>query len=60
MKSSLLTTKQVAEELNVSMRTIERLLASREIPHVRIGHSVRYDLSEILTHAKEKAVGETA
>lgn len=37
----LLTTKDAAQILNVSQRTIRRLIASGSIPAVRIGRSVR-------------------
>jgi len=39
--SNLLTIKQVAEKLNVSIRTIERMQQNGEIAFVKIGKCVR-------------------
>jgi excisionase family DNA binding protein len=35
----LLTVEQVADQLNVSPRTVRRRIASRELPAVRLGSS---------------------
>jgi excisionase family DNA binding protein len=37
----LLTAKQVARDLNVSLRTVRRLIAQQKLPVVRIGKAVR-------------------
>lgn len=36
MKSELLTKEQLAEELQVSVRTVERWIAERRVPFVRL------------------------
>lgn len=49
---SYLTASQLAEALKVSVRTIKRRVSERRIPFHRIGHSVRFDLSEVLEATK--------
>ena len=51
---NLLTVAQVASELNISVRTVRRLIASGSLPVHRIGRSVRVSpssLSAFLTGA---------
>jgi excisionase family DNA binding protein len=36
-RAALLTVAEAAEELRVSRRTVQRLIARGEVPHVRIG-----------------------
>lgn len=43
----LLTTKQLAEYLGVSERTIRRWCAEGRIKSIRIGRTVRFRLSDI-------------
>ena len=40
-KPPLMTAHQVADLLQVSLRTVRRLIADGRLPVVRIGHSVR-------------------
>jgi len=52
----LLTPQQAAELLAISPRKLWALTASGEIPHIRIGRSVRYsvdDLREWIEHKKK-------
>ena len=47
-----LTVVEVAEKLRVSTMTVYRLCQSNELPHVRIGQSIRIkeaDLTQYLT-----------
>lgn len=52
---SLLTRKEAAEMLNISERTLHRLIAAREIPVVRINRMVRIRVTalEDLAEARE-------
>jgi excisionase family DNA binding protein len=43
----LLTLAQVAEYLAVSERTVKRLAGRRRLRCVRLGRSVRFDLSDV-------------
>jgi len=43
----LWTPKQAAEALAISPRKLWSLTASGEVPHVRIGRSVRYSLDDL-------------
>ena len=42
-----LTVAEIAELLNVSQRHIYKLVAENQIPHVKIGGSVRFDAKDI-------------
>lgn len=48
----LLTKPQLAEYLRVSCRKLELMMARGQLPHVRIGRSVRFDLTEVLASLK--------
>ncbi|MCD6386422.1 helix-turn-helix domain-containing protein [Candidatus Sumerlaeota bacterium] len=41
-KEQLLTVKNLAEYLQVSERTVYRLIKRREIPHIKIGNQWRF------------------
>ncbi len=43
----LLTAKEASRLLAVSARTLWSMTASHEIPHIRLGRSVRYPLTEL-------------
>ncbi len=43
----VMTTSEVAKYLRVHIRTLRRLIAHREIPHIRVGRSIRFFRSEI-------------
>lgn len=43
----MLTVKQVAEMLNISVRTVYRLLENDEFPSYKIGGSVRIKQSDV-------------
>ena len=54
---SLVTADEAAPALGVSRSTLFALAAAREVPHYRIGRSVRFDLEELLAHVRH-ASGE--
>jgi excisionase family DNA binding protein len=49
MSSKLLTKKEAAEILNVSPRTVNRLVAARRLKAVKVGNVFRVDPAEIET-----------
>lgn len=52
-KPALLTKYQLAEELQVSKRSVDYWTTQGLIPHVRVGrHLVRFDLADVLAHLK--------
>lgn len=51
-KARLLSINEVAEYLHVSRQTIYRLIDSKELPHMRIGYVLRFDLPEVLAWAR--------
>jgi excisionase family DNA binding protein len=58
MLNTLVDKNVVAEKLNVSTSTVKRMTLAGELPHVKIGRSVRYDLhaiAEWLDSKKAKA-----
>lgn len=48
----LLTKKELAEFLNVSIKMIDRKVSMNEIPYMKIGKLVRFDKRSILTWAR--------
>jgi excisionase family DNA binding protein len=47
-KRSAMTVKEIADILSLSPREIYRLAATNQIPHFRIGASVRFDARTVL------------
>ena len=58
--TQLLTLLQVSSQLNVSLRTVRRLIEAGEIPIVRIGNSVRISAAQlqgyILSHTEIRGI----
>ena len=50
----LINTRDAARVLAISPRSLWALTASREIPHVRIGRSVRYRISALESFLDQK------
>ena len=50
----LLTIRQAAERLAVSLRTLERLAASGELSAVRFGRSVRIDPEDLVAFVESR------
>jgi excisionase family DNA binding protein len=59
-KRSAMTVKEVAEILSLSQREIYKLAASNQIPHFKIGSSVRFEPSMVLTWLEERMLMPTA
>jgi len=47
---SLLTRLQAAQQLTVSIRTIDARLAAGELPHVRLGHLIRFKEEDLAAY----------
>lgn len=47
-KSKRVPAKRIAEEVGVTAKTITNLANKGQIPHLRIGKSLRFDLEECL------------
>ena len=52
----LVTTKEVADFLGVSPRTVEAWVQARKIPHYKFGRPVRFRLSEVEEWLKKQRV----
>ena len=52
-KRSAMTVKEVADILSLSRREIYKLAASNQIPHFKIGSSVRFEPSMVLIWLEE-------
>ena len=44
----LLSRKEMARYLNISERKLSSMMTNREIPFIKIGRSVRFNLSDVL------------
>jgi excisionase family DNA binding protein len=53
----LLTPRQAAEALQISERKLWSMKASKEIPHVLLGRSVRYPLGDLQQWIDERKKG---
>jgi hypothetical protein len=54
------TPKEQAEELNCSLRHLANLKTKRMIPHIKLGHSVRYDPAAVARALDKLSVKEIA
>jgi excisionase family DNA binding protein len=52
----LLTAREAAAAMSISLRTLWTLTASQQVPHIRVGRSVRYptDALQQWIEAKQK------
>lgn len=55
-RRSAMTVRELAEILHLSEREIYKLAASNQIPHFKIGSSVRFDAATVLIWLEEKAI----
>ncbi len=55
-----MTVREVADILNLSEREIYKLAASNQIPHFRVGSSVRFDPASVLTWLEARTLSPTA
>jgi excisionase family DNA binding protein len=56
----LLTPLQAAEALAISSRTLWRMTASGEIPHIRLGRCLRYPVDDLQRWIDEQKRGGAA
>ncbi len=49
----LLTKKEIADFLNVSVKMIDRKVSMNEIPYLKIGRLVRFDKKKVRAWAEE-------
>ena len=57
MKNDLLTTRQIANRLGVTVQTIRRWTRERKIPHLRVGPKVvRFKWEDVKASMLVKAV----
>ena len=52
----LLTIKEVAEFLKISIPTVRRLQQERRLPFIKVGGSVRFTKSDVLDYLKKKRI----
>ena len=58
-KRSAMTVKELADILSLSQREIYKLAASNQIPHFKIGSSVRFEPSLVLIWLEERMLMPT-
>ena len=58
-RRSAMTVRELAEILHLSEREIYKLAATNQIPHFKIGSSVRFDGAAILVWLEEKAIASS-
>ena len=56
-KKELLTVKELAEELRMSLKSIQRAYRKEEIPVEWLGRMARFDLSQVRRAMKRNAQG---
>ncbi len=52
--SNLIDRKELATRLGISVSYVDKLLGDEEIPCVRIGRTVRFEYSEVVTSLKNR------
>lgn len=57
--NQLLRTREVAERLGVSTRTVERLAKAGELVRVRIGGSTRFSAADVDALVERSRLGES-
>ena len=53
---SAMTVKELAEKLSLSEREIYKLAATNQIPHFKIGSSIRFDPAAVLEWLEERTL----
>lgn len=56
MSEQLLTTEQVADRLQLSVRHLYRLCRERKLPFIRVGHSLRFRAQDVDAWIESKIV----
>jgi excisionase family DNA binding protein len=54
-RRSAMTVREIAETLHLSEREIYKLAATNQIPHFKIGSSVRFDAAAVSEWLEQKA-----
>jgi len=54
--SRLLTIPEVADLLKVSVPTVRRLQQLRQLPFIKVGHSVRFVWSDVASYLEKRRV----
>jgi excisionase family DNA binding protein len=57
LDSKLMTPRQLADYLQIEIRTIYVWVSKRAIPFRKVGHLLRFDLQEIIEWTKRKKNG---
>jgi excisionase family DNA binding protein len=52
----LVNADEVADRLSTSVRHIHRLVAEKRLPHVKVGHFVRFDLMDVARWVEDHKV----
>jgi excisionase family DNA binding protein len=52
----LLTTAEAAEALSQSKRTIQKLVAERELGHLKLGKSLRFSMEDIQAYVDKNRI----
>ena len=50
----LLTKKELADALNVSVSLIDKLLKNEDFPRIKIGKAVRFNLKDVMSWIEKK------
>jgi len=58
--AKLIDVRELAQQLNVPVSWLYERTRGREIPCVRLGKYIRFDLQEVLNYFKEKQTSEIA
>ncbi len=56
----LVNIQELAEAIGVSDRTLHEHYKNRNMPHVRIGRSVRFDVEKCVQHFEQQTVADGA
>ena len=55
LPEQLLTVRQAAERLNISTASLYKLCAKNQVAHVRIGNSIRFALTDLITFPRHSS-----
>ena len=59
-KTTLVTPQEMAAILKVPVSWIYRRTSQGNIPHLKVGHYIRFDPEEVLAHLRSQATGKSA
>lgn len=55
MQAKLLTIREMAERLSVSVKTLRRDVREKQIPFITVGRSMRFDPAAVICHLKARS-----